>query len=88
MARIRLSEEFFGEILPMLGWNVPEDFDQDDINLLFEMCLNKTLTNEEAIKCVILLKQRAQSDPSYQTKVYSTDSNNQDQSLQEVNTND
>lgn len=81
-----VDDEFISEVLPLIEWEFPDYFDADDRRLLFEFAMTLTLKHEDAIECVTLLKERAQSNTS-QIQVHTQDNPNK-QSNQEVNHND
>jgi hypothetical protein len=71
----------------MLGWDIPEDFDQTDTLLLFELCMAINLQYENAINCVRLLRRPSQYKMSHKD-VYSKHSLNKINSKQEVTNNE
>ncbi len=44
------------KILTYLGWVPPEDFEEEEINLLFELLLKHQLSYDESIKLIEILR--------------------------------
>lgn len=55
----RRDDEFISEVLPLIGWDIPKDFDEQERALLFEMCMQRQLSHEEALETIQLLRLKA-----------------------------